>query len=201
MNASVLTIGAGGVVLFGAISAATAEVTFSDVEVGGSLASGSTWVSENSAIDFSFPDATVGDFSATDSGDIVITFHAHSTEAGIGASSVLVSVLGALSGTGSIWFNETVVDMNTGFTIADFSTTYDSFEELPGVEDIDFSAVSDHIFVTKTFRLSAVNGRSFDFANVSLVEQTFREDVIPTPAAGIFLGASSLLLARRRRLG
>ncbi len=183
-----------------AASVANADVTFSDVVIGGSLAGGATWNDSTlNGIDFVFPDATVGDVNGLTDGDISISFHGHSSEAGIGSSSVLLSVLGALSGSGRIDFSELVYDMDTGTLIADYKATFDSFDDLPAVSDIAFDYAASHIYVVKYLRLSAVDTDDFDFANVSLVEQDFSENEIPAPATGLLLGVGGLLFSTRRR--
>ena len=183
-----------------AASVASADVTFSDVVIGGSLAGGATWNDSTlNGIDFVFPDATVGDVNGLTDGDISISFYGHSSEAGIGSSSVLLSVLGALSGSGTIDFSELVYDADTGTLIADYQATFDSFDDLPASSDIAFDYAAANIYVVKYLRLSAVDTDAFDFANVSLVEQDFSENEIPAPATGLLLGAGGLLLSTRRR--
>jgi hypothetical protein len=171
-------------------------VVFSNVSIEGSLAAGASFYSSGAGIDFVFPAATVGDtVDPLRSGNIVITYDATGTD-GDSFNSMLVMILGALSGSGQIFFNEVIEDLNGGGVIAEYNATITANDQLPYADDISFSKGSDSIRVKKTFVLDAIDTAAFDLANVSLVEQT----LVPTPAAGMLVGvAAGLTLKRRRR--
>lgn len=178
---------------------AQADITFENVSITGSLVSGASYATGSNSIDFSFPDATVGD--PTDpyrvAGTIIITYEATSTD-GMVANQMLLSVLGALAGSGQIYFNEVIEDVDTATALATYNAVVDSNDELPLVATLDFAHAATHIKVKKTLFLTAVDTDAFDFANVALIEQTIRE--IPTPgAASMALVAVGGLLSLRRR--
>jgi hypothetical protein len=178
-----------------AAGSASAGVVFSDVSIGGSLAAGASFYTSNGAIDFVFPAASVGDtVDPLRSGDIVITYEATGT-GGDSFNSMLAFVLGALSGSGQIFFHEVVEDLNGGGVIADFSTNLTQDAQLPFVDSIAFDQASTHFKVTKTITLDAIETAAFDLANVSLVEQT----LIPSPGALAALGMVLIPALGRRR--
>ncbi len=179
---------------------ASADVTFSNVNIYGTLVDGASYATNGNTIDFIFPDATVGD--PTDPylsyGTITITYEATST-AGAYADSLLLNVLGALSGSGLIYWNEVVVDLDTNQNLVKAGGILDSNDDLPLSETLNFSATSTHFKVKKTFFLSAINTRDFDLANIGLIEQDIHE--IPTPGAAsmALLAMGGLVSLRRRR--
>jgi hypothetical protein len=97
--------------LAGAAIAANAQIFFSSVSITGSLSNGATWSAGPTFIDFMFPNARVGDGEPTRSGNITVLYNANS-QAPIFADDILVSVLGALSGTGHIFFQEVIEDLS-----------------------------------------------------------------------------------------
>ena len=179
----------------GMVGSASAGVTFSNVTIGGSLSAGATYNTGNGDIDFIFPAATVGDtVDPIRSGNIVITYEATGTD-GDSFNSMLAFILGALSGSGQIFFNEVIEDLNGGGVIGSYNANITSNSQLPFYDTINFSKSSDHIKVKKTIVFDAIDTAAFDLANVSLVEQR----LIPTPGSALLLGVAALPLARRRR--
>jgi hypothetical protein len=179
----------------GMVGSASAGVIFSNITIGGSLSAGAVAIPGTSDIDFIFPAATVGDtVDPLRSGNIVITYEATGT-GGDSFNSMLAFILGALSGSGQIFFNEVIEDLNGGGVIGSYNANITSNAQLPFYDTINFSKSSDHIKVKKTFVLDAVGTAAFDLANISLVEQR----LIPTPGSVMLLGMSVLPLARRRR--
>ena len=179
----------------GMVGSASAGVTFSNVTIGGSLSAGASFNVSNSDIDFIFPAATVGDtVDPLRSGNIVITYEATGTD-GDSFNSMLAFILGALSGSGQIFFNEIIEDLNGGGVIASYNANITDNSQLPFYDTINFSKSSDHIKVKKTFVLDAIDTAAFDLANISLVEQR----LIPTPGSAILLGVATLPMFRRRR--
>ena len=180
----------------GTVGSASAGVIFSNVTIGGSLSAGASFnVDGTGDIDFIFPAATVGDtVDPLRSGNIVITYEATGTD-GDSFNSMLAFILGALSGSGQIFFNEVIEDMNGGGVIGSYNANLTDNSQLPFYDTINFSKSSDHIKVKKTFVLDAIDTAAFDLANISLVEQR----LIPTPGSAMLLGVATLPMFRRRR--
>jgi hypothetical protein len=190
------------IVLIAAISllasSAQADLIFSNVSIQGSLAGGASFNTGPNYIDFIFPDAFVGDVSPARDGNIVITYDAQSVSGPM--TEMLVSVLGALSGSGMIFFNEVVEDIhdpNNIINIASYSATFDDTHPLPGISPpIVFVPASDKIRVKKTFVLSAPDTQAFDMANISLVQQSIH---VPEPMTIASLVLAVAVAALRRR--
>ncbi len=179
----------------GTVGSASAGVTFSNITISGSLSAGAVAIPGNGDIDFIFPAATVGDtVDPLRSGNIVITYEATGTD-GDSFNSMLAFILGALSGSGQIFFNEVIEDLNGGGVIGSYSANITSNSQLPFYDTIDFSKSSNHIKVKKTIVFDGIDTAGFDMANVSLVEQR----LIPTPGSALLLGVAALPLARRRK--
>jgi hypothetical protein len=180
----------------GMVSTASAAITFSNITIDGSLAGGATFnVGPDNCIDFIFPAATVGDtVDPLRSGNIVITYEATGT-GGDSFNSMLAVILGALSGSGQIFFNEIIEDLNGGGVIGSYNANITDNSQLPFYDTIQFSQSSTHIKVKKTIVLDAIDTAAFDLANVSLVEQC----LIPTPGSAMLLGVAALPMLRRRR--
>jgi hypothetical protein len=179
----------------GTVGSASAGVIFSNVTIEGSLSSGASFFVGNGDIDFIFPAATVGDtVDPLRSGNIVITYEAQGTD-GDSFNQMLAFILGALSGSGQIFFNEVIEDMNGGGVIGSYNANITDNSQLPFYDTIDFSQSSTHIKVKKTFVLDAIDTAAFDLANISLVEQR----LIPTTGSAILLGVAALPMIRRRR--
>lgn len=180
-----------------ATGAAHADLIFSDVSITGSLSTGASYVAGVSDIDFTFPDAVVGDDTPPRRfGNIVITFEVQS-ELPMTADELILSVGGGLSGSGRIFFNEVVENLEAPGILATHNATLDSNDVLPYVAMLNFSEPSTHFKVKKTLFLSAVDSIDpiiYDLANVSLVEQNF----IPEPTTLALLTLGLATLARRR---
>lgn len=181
-----------------AASSADAAIIFSNIRITGSLASGGQAVQGANDIDFVFANnsAQVGDATApVRSGNIVITFDVDSTDGPI--TSDVLSILGAIQGSGLVIFNEVIEDRTPGNVgiIAMASHTLNAQTPPPQNRVIDFIRPSSSFKVKKTLVFSALDTQALDLANVSLVEQRF----VPTPGALALLGIAGLSLARRRR--
>lgn len=179
---------------------ANADVTFSNVNIYGTLVSGATWSTSGDSIDFAFPDATVGDPTNpyVNHGTITITYEA-TTDVGANADSILLSVLGALSGSGLIYWNEVIIDLDNTQTLASTGGIIDSNDDLPLVQNIDFAYTATHFKVKKTFFLSAIDTREFDLANIGLIEQDIHEIPAPGAASMALMAVGGLVSLRRRR--
>lgn len=182
-------------VIAGSLVAASAQAgIFTNVSVTGSLSSGATWLTTATDIDFTLPNAMVGDLSPGTSGSFTIKYDfADANPIDINT----LFVLGALSGNGSIAISETVVDINTNNVIGSFNGTLTNASQLPFVTPVNLAPASNNIRVTKTFTLNAPNGNNLDLASVTLVEQ--RLNVVPEPATLTAVGLGIAALLRRRK--
>ncbi len=187
-------VGAALVAVAGLVGSASAGVIFSNITIGGSLSAGAVAIPGLSDLDFIFPAAQVGDtVDPIRSGNIVITYEAMGSDEDF--NGMLAFILGALSGSGQIFFNEVIEDLNGGGVIGSYSANITSNSQLPFYDTIDFSKSSNHIKVKKTIVFDGIDTAGFDMANVSLVEQR----LIPTPGSALLLGVAALPLARRRK--
>ena len=180
----------------GFAASANAGVTFSNVTITGSLASGAAWFAGAAGddIDFTFPSALVGDGQTARNGVITITFIAKSDTA-LTLDKLGLSLLGGLLGSGTMIFNEVVEDLVAPGIIATYGVTLNSSTPLPHTADINFSRSSTMVKVKKTIILSAVDTQAFDLAGIALVEQK----LVPTPGAAALMGMGVLVMGRRRR--
>ena len=153
------------------VSAASASIVFSNVTISGSVSTGATFTDVSPSIDFFFPNATVGDpVDPIRTGELMITYEATSS-AQLVQDRLVLSVLGALSGSGTIFVNEVVEELSSGDILATHSALLSSTAYLPHVAVLDFTHPSDHVKIKKTFVLNAVpDTQDFDIASVGLVE-------------------------------
>ena len=175
-------------------------INFSDVVIGGSLASGASFATGDNYIDFFFPDASVGDGLSSRIGTLSLTYIAESTD-GMYQNQMLLSVLGALQGSGTIFFNEVIEDIANPLDpifLASYGVVLDSNSSLPHTAVIDFVRPSNLIKVKKNLTLTAFDTAGVDFANVGLVEQTIRVVPEPTSLAMCGLGLACLFIRRRK---
>lgn len=188
-------VGAAGVIA----PSSQAAIVFSNISVTGSLSAGVEVTTGPTDIDFKFPiTASVGDGHPARSGNIVITYLARSDDL-TKIDEMLLSVLGALSGTGTIIFNEVIEDRVTPGVIASYGVTIGPSTPpppLPHTKTIEFSRGTTMVKVKKTLVLVATdNTATTDLASVSLVEQT----MVPAPGTLALIGAGGILALRRRR--
>jgi hypothetical protein len=173
-------------------------INFSDVVIDGSLAGGASFATGDNYIDFFFPDASVGDGLPLRIGTLSMTYVAESID-GMYQNQMLLSVLGALQGSGTIFFNEVIEDISDPLDpvfLASYGVVLDSNSDLPHTAVLDFARPSNKIKVKKNLTLTAFDTAGVDFANVGLVEQTIR--VVPEPASLGLIGLGLLCLFSRR---
>jgi len=178
-------------ILTAALSA-PAEIIFSNVQIEGTLATGATYVAEPTYIDFTFPDADTGDdVDPRRVGNIVITFEVTSDQP---LALDALTIEGALSGSGIIFFNEVVEDLAEPGVIATHNALLDDGVQLPYESDVSFDRASTHIKVKKSLLLTAEDTNDVDLASVTRI----RQDFVPEPSAAVTLGLLGLIAYRRR---
>jgi hypothetical protein len=192
----------GAATLAGTACISFGAITFSNFQISGSLVGGSlpnaivVVGAEDVDITFDFPAATVGDpVHPQRAGNIVITFHVDSTEP---LTADILSMLGGISGSGFVIFNEVVEDRSPGNEgiIASTSVIVDGNNPPPVGETIVFSRPSTALKIKKTLFMSAQDTQAFDLAQISLIEQR----MVPTPGAvALITVAAGFFVARRRR--
>lgn len=179
------------------VASAAAQITFSNVVIGGSLGGSVSFATGATDIDFTST-AIVGDGMASRSGDITIEYIAEA-DMGLASDQIILSLLGALSGSGQIMILEQVFDLTQVGTplIASFQDTLTSNADLPLDETLMFSVPSTRVRVNKRVLIDATaDTQEFDLASVALIEQNF--GVIPEPASIGLLLAGGLVALRRR---
>jgi len=176
---------------------ALADLQILNIFIDGSLSAGASVSVTDGSIDFAFPNAAVGDpFDPLRVGNLTMTFEVLSTEPSEPVLLDELSVLGALAGSGKIFFNEVVEDLAGFGILATHSAILDSPDDLPYTANLLFDRPSTHIKVKKSLVLTAVpDTPEFDLANVSLVEQTFR---VPEPTMVLPAGIVAAAFLRRR---
>lgn len=185
------------VILIGVTAVANAGIVFSNVNITGSLATGSSFTSVSPSIDFFFPDAIVGDpVDPRRSGNIEVTYEATADDA-IVQDKLVLSVLGALAGSGNIFVNEVVEDLVTPGVIATHNAVLNSNSQLPHVAVLTFDRPSLHVKIKKTFFLNAIpDTDGFDVAAIGVVEQTLTQ--VPEPVSIVLFSLLGLARLRRR---
>lgn len=187
----------GGVLaaLVGLAGQASGAIVFSNVTIAGSLSAGASYQDGPGGISFSFPAAEVGDpVDPVRSGNIVITYNVEGTN-GESFSEMLLAVAGTLSGSGMMFINELVEDLNGGGAVlGSYNTVLTDNSQLPLNTSFAFSNASSHIRVKKTFVLAAVDTNGFDWAQLTQVDQ------LPSPGSvSLLAGAGIVAMAYRRR--
>lgn len=180
---------------------ALGAMTFSNFQVTGSLVNaplpGAVITTGVDDVDFSFifPAATVGDpVAPRRAGNIIITFNVDSDTP---ITADVLSMLGAVQGSGFIVFNEVIEDRTVGFEgiIASTSIIVNANNPTPVQQTIEFDRPTMSFKVKKTLFMSAADTEVFDIAQISLIEQK----MVPTPGALALAGLAGALAFRRRR--
>lgn len=181
-------------VLSGLLAGATAQagIVFSNVTINGTLAGGASFVTDADSIDFSFPNASVGDNLPSRSGTLQVTFEALSD---VALSQDQLDLLGAVSGSGTIFINEVIEDLTGPTIIATLGDAIDEPSDLPYHADLNFASAATHIKVKKSFYLTASDTAGLDVASIGQMNQT----IVPEPATLALLSLGGLVAGWARR--
>lgn len=186
-----------------AVAGSASAITFSAVDIQAPpLSLGSSFSTLGNSISFFLPNAIVGD--AVDPlrfGNLTIQYDAL-TPAPAVASEVGINLGVALSGSGTVFFNEQIFELDSlGNEIGMIGQVSHTF--LPGQATswsgtIDFSRTVERFRARKYFELGAANTADFDLAAIGIVNQNIQ--VVPEPAtmAAVGLGVAALLRRRKR---
>lgn len=187
-----------------AIAGASQALTFFNINVAGTAPVIKDWGTDigTKFIDFNLPNGVVGDVVAPlRFGTAIITFEVTSTDAAIRLDQLKLFGLGGVAGTGEIFFNEVVEDMdvNPGGLLASANVHITNNNQLPFTADLPFKWNSHHIRVKKTVILSAPDNPNFngDLAALLKLEQTMI--CVPEPGTYAALALGLGLVASRRR--
>ncbi len=195
-NIGKLTVIAFGLAFAGMANALTFEsinVTGDGIQIDWSYSKGEKW------IDFNLPKAKVGDGLPARSGTAIITFNVKS-DSPIVMTGVNWFLLGNFKGSGNVTYNELVEDLanTSNGQLAATSFVLNANSSMPASGSLKFKVASNYIRVKKTIELEALDTDAFDRASLPLVEQSFLCVPEPTSVMAFALGASALIIRRRR---
>jgi hypothetical protein len=185
-------------------TALATPVIFSNVIVAAPpLSVGATWNTLGNSISFNLPNAIVGDpVAPLRAGTLNIQFDGFALAPAIG-NEVGVNLGAAISGSGTIFFQEQVFELDAlGNEVAGGPIGVIEHVFLPGhpmtwSDMIAFSRPVERFRAKKFFTLSAVDTSAFDLAAVGIVNQNIQ--LVPEPATFAALGIGVAALLRRRR--
>lgn len=185
-------------------TALATPVIFSNVIVAAPpLSVGATWNTLGNSISFNLPNAIVGDpVAPLRAGTLNIQLDGYTPAPAVG-NEVGVNLGAAISGSGTIFFQEQVFELDAlGNEVAGGPIGVIEHVFLPGhpmtwSDMITFSRPVERFRAKKFFTLSAVDTSAFDLAAVGIVNQNIQ--LVPEPAtfAALSIGVAALL--RRRR--
>lgn len=187
-----------------AVAAVSSASSFSNVNLQSPpLTTGSSWTALGNSISFFMPNAIVGDpVSPLRAGTINIQYDAYTPGPAI-ANEVGINLGAALSGSGTIFFQEQIFELDTlGNEVGGGPIGVISHAFLPGdstawTGTISFTRSVERFRAKKFFTLSAVDTDAFDLASIGIVNQNIQ--VVPEPASMAALGLGVAALLRRRK--
>lgn len=187
-----------------AVAAVSSASSFSNVNLQSPpLTTGSSWTALGNSISFFMPNAIVGDpVSPLRAGTINIQYDAFTPGPAI-ANEVGINLGAALSGSGTIFFQEQIFELDTlGNEVGGGPIGVISHAFLPGdstawTGTISFSRSVERFRAKKFFTLAAVDTAAFDLASIGIVNQNIQ--VVPEPASMAALGLGVAALLRRRK--
>lgn len=185
-------------------TALATPVIFSNITIASPpLSLGATWVTLGNSISFNLPNAIVGDpVAPLRAGTLNIQFDGLAPAPAIG-NEVGVNLGAAISGSGTIFFQEQVFELDAlGNEVAGGPIGVIEHVFLPGgpltwSDMITFNRPVERFRAKKFFTLSAVDTAALDLAAVGLVNQNIQ--LVPEPATMAALGIGVAALLRRRR--
>lgn len=180
-------------------------VVFSNVIiVSPPLSTGATFNTNANSISFFTPNAIVGDpVHPVRSGILNIQYDASNFGGpNIYADEVVVNLGTAIAGSGTIFFQEQVFELDSNNNeipgpIGTVSQTFDVNSPMIWNTTIMLSRQVSNLRVKKSFVMSAVDTQAFDLAAVAIVNQNLQ--LVPEPATLAILGLGALAVVRKRR--
>lgn len=178
-------------------------VTFSFVTIQAPpLSTGSSYQAIGNSISFFLPNAIVGDAVAPlRAGNLTIQYDADTPAPAMGAE-VGINLGVALSGSGTVFFNEQIFELdglgNEIGLIGQVSHTFVPSGSTSWSGSINFSRTVERFRAKKYFELAASDTVDFDLASIGVVNQNVQ--VVPEPAtmAAVSLGIAALVRRRKR---
>lgn len=178
-------------------------VTFSFVTIQAPpLSTGSSYQAIGNSISFFLPNAIVGDAVAPlRAGNLTIEYDADTPAPAMGAE-VGINLGVALSGSGTVFFNERIYELdglgNEIGLIGQVSHTFVPNGATSWSGNINFSRTVERFRAKKYFELAAFDTADFDLASIGVVNQNVQ--VVPEPAtmAAVGLGVAALIRRRKR---
>lgn len=166
------------------------------------LSDGSSWTALGNSISFALPNAIVGDpVDPTRAGSLDIRYDAFTAAPAI-ASHVGVNLGVAISGSGTIIFEEQVFEIDNvgnelGGPIGTITHAFNPGDPMNWSGTITFSRAVERFRAKKFFSLSAADTANFDIAALGIVNQNIQ--VVPEPATMAAIGVGVAALLRRRK--
>lgn len=165
------------------------------------MSNGSSFIPSANAISFFTPNAIVGDpVAPLRSGTLNIQYDANNAVSMV-SNQVNVTLGAALSGSGSIFFTELIMELDNAGNelglIGFISHTFTPSSSTVFTGSIPFSKPVKAFRAKKAFTMSAVDTQALDLAGVAIVNQNIQ--TVPEPATMFAVAAGLAAIARRRK--